>query len=422
MAMFSIIIPTYNVENYLDKCLKSILEQNYADWEAVCVNDGSTDSSLRVLEKFAELDHRFRVISQVNQGLAETRNVGIRASKGDWLLFVDSDDFIRNDTLAIINEAILKDNPNAISFETDILYEGDSKERDNKDSWYYKHHMYPNVSKGEALFEKMMKNDEYCDSACLLAVKREWLLENGLFFYKGILYEDSLFSMNVFLNASRMKHISEKLYTYRVRESSIMTSGFTNENIRSRIVVFKELIKLINQRDYSETVKKQFFRYVYLVADHIKRMDKMCESSGELPLDSTEDFIARILKVSSYKNSINSNIILGGIEAVVKSCKSIALYGAGKAGNMMLFFLSSRKLRDKVSCFLVSNTYGANEEIQGIPVVSFDEFDEIDTTIIICVMDSAARREIFMKLENKGFRDIEFCDENMFFALEQYAM
>ena len=134
MAMFSIIIPTYNVENYLDKCLKSILEQNYADWEAVCVNDGSTDSSLRVLEKFAELDHRFRVISQVNQGLAETRNVGIRASKGDWLLFVDSDDFIRNDTLAIINEAILKDNPNAISFETDILYEGDSKERDNKDS------------------------------------------------------------------------------------------------------------------------------------------------------------------------------------------------------------------------------------------------------------------------------------------------
>ncbi|WP_022770306.1 glycosyltransferase [Butyrivibrio sp. NC2007] len=419
---FSIIVPTYNVEKYLSKCLESILAQTCSDWEAICIDDGSTDSSSIILKRFAEQDLRFRVISQTNQGLAETRNVGIRAAQGDWLLFVDSDDFIRNDTLEILNKTLVEDNLDAISFETEILYEGDSRERDNKDSWYYKYHDYPNTTSGEKLFEKMMRNNEYCDSACLLAVKKKWILDSDLFFYKGILYEDSIFSMKVFLNASRMRHISSKLYTYRVREASIMTSGFSKENVRSRIIVFKELLKLINQRDYSEEVKKQFFRYVYLVADHIRRMDKMCENSDELQLDATDDFIARILNVSSYKNMINTHILLSGVETIVKNNQRVALYGAGKAGNLMLYFLSSCNLKEKVGCFLVSKKYDLDQKIQGVPLVSLDDYEYRGELVIICVMDYAARKEIMNNLEKKGVKNIEFCDENMFLALERFSM
>ena len=421
MPEFSVIVPVYNVEKYLKKCLNSIMEQNFEHWEAICINDGSTDGSLELLEKYANSDNRFRVISQENQGLAETRNVGIRAAKGVWILFIDSDDFIRNDTLEVLKRVADEDDLDAISFETDLLYEGDSRERDNKDSWYYKHHIYPNVTSGENLFEEMMRNDEYCDSACLLAVRREWVLDNNLFFYKGILYEDSVFSMEVFLSALRMRHISEKLYTYRVREASIMTSGFTNENVRSRIIVFKELMSLINKKEHKESVKRQFYRYAYLVAEHIKRMDKMCNGSDELVLNADEDFIARIFKVTNYKSEVNTHVILSGIESIVKHCNRVTLYGAGKAGNLMLYFLSSCKLKEKIDCFLVSKLYESNQNIQGIPVYSLNEYEHIDATVIVCVMDYVARKEIMMNLEKKGISNVELCDENMFLALEKFS-
>ncbi len=421
MPFFSIIIPTYNVEKYICKCLDSISEQIYDDWEAICINDGSTDGSLEFLEEYAKGDGRFQIISQGNQGLAETRNVGIRAAKGEWILFVDSDDFIRNDTLEVIKGVAEKDNLDAISFETDLLYEGESRERDNKDSWYYKHHIYSNVTSGENLFEEMMRNDEYCDSACLLALRREWLLDNNLFFYKGILYEDSIFSMRVFLCALRMRHLSEKLYTYRVREASIMTRGFTNENIKSRIIVFKELMSLINKKTYKESVKRQFYRYAYLVAEHIKRMDKMCNGSDELVLNADEDFIARVLKVTNYKSEVNTHVILSGIESIVNNCSRVALYGAGKAGNLMLYFLSSCNLKKKIDCFLVSKLYELNQNIQGIPVYSLDEYEYIDATVIVCVMDFVARKEIMMNLNKKGISNVELCDENMFLALEKFS-
>ena len=421
MPFFSIIIPTYNVEKYVCKCLDSISEQTYEDWEAICINDGSTDDSMELLEEYAGRDDRFRVITQENQGLAETRNVGIKAAKGEWILFVDSDDFIRNDTLEVIRKAVHKDNLDAISFETDILYEGNRKERDYKDTWFCKHHFYPNVTSGKNLFEEMMKNDEYCDSACLLALRREWLLDNNFFFYKGILYEDTIFSMEVFLSALRMRHISEKLYTYRVREASIMTSGFTNENIRSRIIVFKELVRLINKQEYNESLKKQCYRYVYLLAEHVKRMDKMCKGSDELILNADEDFIARLLKVSRYKCEVNTHVILNGIESIVNNCSSVALYGAGNAGRLMLYFISSCKLKEKIECFLVSKLCESNQNIQGIPVYSLNEYEYNDATVIVCVMDYAARKEIVKNLEKKGIRNVELCDDNMFLALEKFS-
>ena len=90
----SIIVPVYNVERYLDECLDSLLEQTHRNIEIICVNDGSTDSSLRILERRASEDGRIRVISQENAGVAHSRNIALDAAQGDYVLFVDSDDYI----------------------------------------------------------------------------------------------------------------------------------------------------------------------------------------------------------------------------------------------------------------------------------------------------------------------------------------
>jgi FlaA1/EpsC-like NDP-sugar epimerase len=151
-------------------------------------------------------------------------------------------------------------------------------------------------------------------------------------------------------------------------------------------------------------------------------MDKMCNSSNELMLDADEDFVAKVLRVTDYKSDINAHVILSGIESIVRNCNRVAIYGAGKVGSLMLNFLSSCNLKDRIECFLVSKTYGSNNNIQGIQVVSLDEYENIDTTVFLCVMDYAARREIMINLQKKGMINVELCDENMFLALEKFSL
>ena len=102
MNKCSIIIPVYNVEKYLPKCLDSIVNQTYKNIEIICINDGSTDNSLKILEEYAQKDERIKIINQENQGVSVARNVGIDNATGDYILFVDSDDWIDRDTCKIL--------------------------------------------------------------------------------------------------------------------------------------------------------------------------------------------------------------------------------------------------------------------------------------------------------------------------------
>lgn len=105
MPKVSIVVPVYNVDKYLKQCLNSILNQSYVDWECIVIDDGSTDLSWKICDNFARKDHRFRVIHQKNQGVSKARNVGIESAKGEFLVFVDPDDYINDDYLtALINE------------------------------------------------------------------------------------------------------------------------------------------------------------------------------------------------------------------------------------------------------------------------------------------------------------------------------
>lgn len=111
-SFFSIIIPVYNVAPYLRECLDSVLAQTFTDWEAICVDDGSTDGSGAILDEYAAKDKRFRVIHQKNAGVSVARNVALDSIRGEWFLFLDGDDLLRNDALEIFA-------PYAISNECD---------------------------------------------------------------------------------------------------------------------------------------------------------------------------------------------------------------------------------------------------------------------------------------------------------------
>ena len=107
--LISIIVPVYNVENYMEECLDSIKNQTHKDIEVILVNDGSTDGSREICERYCEKDSRFKLINQENQGLSEARNVGVRVSTGEYIFFVDSDDVVKVDILEILLSFMAED-------------------------------------------------------------------------------------------------------------------------------------------------------------------------------------------------------------------------------------------------------------------------------------------------------------------------
>lgn len=122
MVAVSVVIPVYNVASFLPRCLDSVLNQTFSDWEAVCVNDGSTDASGEILAEYAARDSRIRVITKSNGGLSDARNVGTAAARGDYVLYLDSDDFIHRQTLEITHKLATQENADVVAFRYDRAF------------------------------------------------------------------------------------------------------------------------------------------------------------------------------------------------------------------------------------------------------------------------------------------------------------
>lgn len=122
MPAISIIIPVYNVEKYLRRCLDSVLNQTFTDWQAICVNDGSPDNSAEILAEYAARDKRFIVITKENGGLSDARNAGLPYAEGEYIMYLDSDDFIHPQTMEIAYFLAKRDGSDMVSFTYDRLY------------------------------------------------------------------------------------------------------------------------------------------------------------------------------------------------------------------------------------------------------------------------------------------------------------
>ncbi len=122
MPAISVIIPIYNVEKYLRRCLDSVLNQTFSDWQAICVNDGSPDGSAAILSEYAARDKRFIVVDKENGGLSDARNAGMQVATGEYILYLDSDDFIHPQTMEIAYSLALRDKSDIVSFTYDRVY------------------------------------------------------------------------------------------------------------------------------------------------------------------------------------------------------------------------------------------------------------------------------------------------------------
>lgn len=214
--MFSIIIPVYNVEQYLDKCLKSISKQTFLDFECIIVDDGSPDNSNAIIDKYVNKDQRFKVIHQKNMGLSAARNTGLDVAKGDYITFVDSDDYIANDYL---EKFVLK----IASSNADIIICGIIEVFKN----YENSRVFANAT--TEVIKQNILADTWPSFVCNKCYKKE--LFDNVRFPVGKAFEDLLTIPEVCLNANKIVCIPDKLYYYNRQNVSSITAKMSLEKM-----------------------------------------------------------------------------------------------------------------------------------------------------------------------------------------------
>lgn len=238
----SVIIPVYNVEDYLRECLDSVIRQTEKNIEIICVDDGSTDSSPAILQEYAQKDSRISIVTKTNGGLSSARNAGLAAAGGEYIYFLDSDDYILDDALEILLKNARKDKVDILFFGADCFFEDPQMQNSfASEIFYYRRRSIARCS-GPEMLDKMIQRRTYCVGVPLQFLNRAFLLRNGLSFREGILYEDELFTSTALLRAGRAVCISDNLYMRRYRKGSIVTGIVRKRNLDSLYLIISALL------------------------------------------------------------------------------------------------------------------------------------------------------------------------------------
>lgn len=224
----TLIVPVYNVEVYLEQCLNSVVDQLIPFDEVILVNDGSTDNSLEICKHYISANNYFKFINQRNEGLSVARNMGMKYASSRYIMFLDSDDYLRKDTVKILKDQLRNVEYDAIFFDSDIHIETDCNIVNRNIYDRSKAGLDGTSMNGWKYFSKCYPRN-YVVSACMAIYKKEVIVNAGLQFPKGRYYEDNYFTFAFIDRARCVIHISDKLYRRRYRENSITVSKFSEK-------------------------------------------------------------------------------------------------------------------------------------------------------------------------------------------------
>ena len=255
----SIIIPVYNTEGYLRECLDSAVGQTLRDIEIICVDDGSSDNSLDILEEYQKKDPRILIIHQENAGLSAARNCGMRNAGGEYIYFLDSDDYIDRETLQIAVQTAEEKDLDAAVFGFERF--SDSEELLAK--YPFQVNIIDNiqhVSTGVEYLKIANERGAYTASVWTALWRHSFLEDNNLLFMEGILHEDILFSFQAYMTAKRVMYIPYRFYHYRARSDSITTKPNSSIRVMSYFESVKGVLRYALQGEYDSDKEHEIWR------------------------------------------------------------------------------------------------------------------------------------------------------------------
>lgn len=279
------IVPVYNVKKYLHQCLDSIAQQTVVFDEVILINDGSTDGGLSICEKYTSKYDYFKLINQENRGLSASRNVGLDHTTSNYVMFLDSDDYLRIDTVMLLKEKLSRFRPDAVYFDSEIQCEDGNIDRKN----IYDRNMEEMngiYMSGWDFFERCYP-EKYIVSACMAVYNMKLIRDKEIVFPEGLYYEDNYFSFVFMTNASNVTYIPEKLYQRRYRNNSITISEYSEK----KFIDYSKIVLLI----WEEIIEN--------------KNAVLSEQKRKLLLEFVNDHCDMVL--NNYRLCIERNIILG---------------------------------------------------------------------------------------------------------------
>ena len=323
--LISVIVPVYNVELYLEDCVRSILSQTYSDLQIILVDDGSTDHSGEICDEYANIDARIIVIHKANGGLSDARNIGIKTATGKYVAFVDSDDCIDASMIEKLYRAC-DDNDADLSM---CFFEKFDEEKT------YKMNHIHNQNKIEVCTGKDILADIYLvkkpfNHGCIVIwnklYKRD-LFTKDTFFPYGKIHEDEFVTPELLLQARKAVVIYESLYFYRIRPGSIISKGFARENIDALEARRKTLnkCKIMEERRVCDAVLAAFYSMVFSYYRACGEIENKAER--KVCRKMVYDYFEEIWKDAYYRKNLKINrMIIYKAFQVAPAITSFAYY------------------------------------------------------------------------------------------------
>ena len=284
--LISVIVPIYNVEQYLHKCVDSIIRQTYTKLEIILVDDGSLDNCSKICDQYALKDNRIKVIHKKNGGLSDARNVAINLAKGDYITFIDSDDYISSNYIMYLYQMAIKYNCQLSIVQPCVFTE-------NSNPIYQPIKEHIKILTPIEAIESMFYQRDFETSAWGKLYHKS-LFNNEIRYPKGLLFEDNPVTFRLLYQSNQIVISNQRLYFYLIRANSIEGSIYDKTKINSAV----EIIKLMYQYPYiTKLVKPAFKCKITSLAFHF--VLKMPENSFE-----TKELF-RLIK--SYRNAVIFN-------------------------------------------------------------------------------------------------------------------
>lgn len=410
MAKISVIIPVYNADQYLAKCLDSVLEQSIKDMEIICIDDGSTDGSLNILEDYRRTDSRVTVIMQTNLGAGAARNKGIENAGGEYVAFLDADDYyVDRDALEKMYILCGEKGVDICGSLSKMI----QPDENVKDYCLYNEVLQP----GQVYVYRDYQFDHgyYC-----FIYRRELLVRHNIMFPLYRRDQDPMFLARSFFHAGKFTIANTYLYCYRAPNAVFR---FNYEKTVDMVNAVRDVMAFAYEKGLDRLLRRKINRLNYdycgIICHNIKEKDTrllaLLVQTDRWIKENTEEqeTIRPLQKILS--NTVAANVGYG--EAIcqwVMRQKRIVLYGAGGIAGQFLNFLRKKGILQQVQLVIVTQKGDGQERKMGIPIVCFSEYMDglrsQEDSILIAVGPDY-QKDILLLLERNGMHYCEIVDD-----------
>ena len=397
MTKVSVIVPIYNAEKYLTKCIDSLITQSLKEIEIICIDDYSIDKSVEIIKNYCDLDSRIvPVFLHENKGAANARNIGIEYASGKYIQFVDSDDYLCEDALEKL--FVFAENndcdmcfhkPNIILQETLEVPRGIIGS-------------YPGVFEGKELLRRFSEEKEFFEYACLVFYKSSFLQDNALRFNSIKIGEGGDLIVRALCVANRVTVVDKNYYNYYVNNDSVTHQS--NQKILTllgQIYRYCNILKIFAKEENGKSIKVYLEHLRNKISGGIKGLS---QEQKVFILNSLNDSFSRYVFDSLFPKDRYIDDFLEVELLQIRQAESIMIYGAGYATSNIVDLLN--RYRVEIKGFIVSSLEGNPKSVYGHHVYSIDQIEDFDRNMLIIVAaNKRYHKDIEDALKGRGFQN-----------------